>query len=191
MNKTLIAVAGFIGVGILLAVILLGMGVSFHNKEVKLRNLITNKQTDNKSEMDAMWKIIDQNAQVTVMQKEALMEIFNGYAAGRTPANDSGSLMRWVQESVPNVDQKTYTLLMNTITAQRDGFKFRQKELLDFKREHDNLIDTFPNNIFAGLLGRNKIDVVIITSTRTENAFKTGKDDDVTLPGMRKPTAEK
>lgn len=191
MSKTLLAVIGLIGAGILLVVVLFGMGVSFHNKEVRLRNLITNKQTDNKSEMDAMWKIIDQNAQVTIMQKDALKEIFNDYAAGRTPANDSGSLMRWVQESVPNVDQKTYTLLMNTITAQRDSFKFRQKELLDFKREHDNLIDTFPNNIFAGILGRHKIDVVIVTSTRTENAFKTGKDDDTTLPGMRKPSAEK
>lgn len=191
MNKTIFAVLGFFGVGILLLVVLLAMGVSFHNKEVKLRNLITNKQTDNKSEMDAMWKTIDQNAQVTVMQKDALKEIFNDYAAGRTPKGGSGALALWVKEAVPNVDQRTYTLLMNTITAQRDGFKFRQKELLDFKREHDNLIDTFPNNIFAGLLGRNKIDVVIVTSTRTEEAFKSGKDDNVTLPGMKSPTAEK
>lgn len=191
MNKTILAVLGFFGVGILLLVVLLAMGISFHNKEVKLRNLITNKQTDNKSEMDAMWKTIDQNAQVTVMQKDALREIFNDYAAGRTPKGGSGALALWVKEAVPNVDQRTYTLLMNTITAQRDGFKFRQKELLDFKREHDNLIDTFPNNIFAGLLGRNKIDVVIVTSTRTEEAFKSGKDDNVTLPGMKSPTAEK
>ena len=191
MNKTILAVLGFFGVGILLLVVLLAMGISFHNKEVKLRNLITNKQTDNKSEMDAMWKTIDQNAQVTVMQKDALREIFNDYAAGRTPKGGSGALALWVKEAVPNVDQRTYTLLMNTITAQRDGFKFRQKELLDFKREHDNLIDTFPNNIFAGLLGRNKIDVVIVTSTRTEEAFKSGKDDNVTLPGMKSPTADK
>lgn len=191
MSKTLLAVLGFVGVGILLLVIILGMGVSFHNKEVKLRNLIVNKQTDNKSEMDAMWKTIDQNAQVTVMQKDALREIFNDYAAGRTPKGGSGALALWVKEAVPNVDQRTYTLLMNTITAQRDGFKFRQKELLDFKREHDNIIDTFPNVIFATILGRNKIDVVIVTSSRTEDAFKTGKDDNVTLPGMKSPAAEK
>ena len=194
MNKTWLAVIGVFGVGLLLVVILLSMGVGFHNKEVKLRNLITAKQTDNKNEMDAMWKIIDQNAQVTVMQKNALMEIFNSYAAGRTPAGGSGSLALWVKEAVPNVDQKTYTVLMNTITAQRDGFKFRQKELMDFKREHDNLIDTFPNVIFATILGRHKIDVVIVTSDRTENAFKTGRDNDTTLPGMTpspKPAAER
>jgi hypothetical protein len=135
--------------------------------------------------MDAMWKIIDQTAQVTVMQKTALMEIFNGYATARTGDDSSASLMKWIKECVPNVDQSTYTKLMNTIAAQREGFKFRQKEILDFKREHDNLIDVFPGNIFAALLGRNKIDVVIVTSTRTENAFKTGKDDDTTLPGFK------
>jgi len=183
--KSLIVVGALIGLLVLTAVIFGTMAVSFHNKEVRLRNLITAKQTDNKSEMDAMWKIIDQNAQVTVLQKNALMDIFNGYAEARTGNDSSASLMKWITESVPNVDQSTYTKLMNTITAQREGFKFRQKEILDFKREHDNLITTFPNVIFATILGRHKIDVVIVTSTRTENAFKTGKDDDTTLPGMK------
>ena len=185
MSKSLLAVLGLFGAGVLLVVILFAMGVGFHNKEVQLRNLITNKQTDNKNEMDAMWKIIDQNAQVTVLQKNALMDIFNGYATARTGDDSSASLMKWIKETVPNVDQSTYTKLMNTITAQREGFKFRQKEILDFKREHDNLVTTFPNVIFATILGRHKIDVVIVTSTRTENAFKTGKDDDTTLPGFK------
>jgi hypothetical protein len=71
--------------------------------------------------------------------------------------------------------------LQNTIVSQRDGFKFRQKELIGFKTEHDNLISTFPNNIYASLFNRNKIDIVIVTSTRTEESFKTGKDDNVDL----------
>jgi hypothetical protein len=70
---------------------------------------------------------------------------------------------------------------MKIIVSQRDGFKFRQKEILDYKREHDNLLTTFPNIMFASILGRNKIDVVIVTSTRTEDAFRSGKDDDVNL----------
>lgn len=183
MSKTLLALIGIVGTGFLLVVIFCVMGISFHNKEVTLRNIIVNKQTDNKSEMDAMWKIIDQNAQVTVEQKNALMDIFGSYAQDRTPKS-GGSLALWIKEAVPNVDQTTYHQLMNTITAQREGFKFRQKELLDLKREHDNLITTFPNVIFATVLGRNKIDVVIVTSTRTEDAFKSGKDDDTKLPGV-------
>lgn len=191
MSKALLAVIGIVGAGILLAVILFGMGVSFHNKEVKLRNLITNKQTDNKNEMDAMWKNISQTAQVAEKDRSTLMEIFNGYAQGRAGTDPKTPLMNWIKEAVPNIPPGTFDKLMNIIVAQRDGFKFRQKEILDFKREHDNLIDTFPNNIFAMVLGRDKISVVIVTSTRTEDAFKTGKDDDVQLFNNQKPAAEK
>jgi len=187
MSKTLLVVGGLFGIGLVLAIIVFVMGVSFHNQEVSLRNTITAKQTDNKNEMDAMWKIIDQNAQVTELQKGALLDIFKSYAEGRTPKGGAGSLALWVKEAVPDLKpaSQTYIVLMNTITAQRDGFKFRQKELLDLKREHDNVITKFPGVVFAMILGRQKIDVVIVTSTRTENAFKTGKDDDTTLPGYQ------
>jgi hypothetical protein len=181
MSKTLIAVIGTVGALVLAVVIVLVMAVSFHNKEVRLRNLIVNKQTDNKNEMDAMWKNISQVAQVAEKDRTSLMEIFNGYATARAGTDPKTPLMNWIKEAVPNVPPGTFDKLMNIVVSQRDGFKFRQKEILDFKREHDNLIDTFPNVIFATVLGRNKIDVVIVTSTRTEDAFKTGKDDDTQL----------
>lgn len=180
MNKTVIAVLGVFGVLALGVVMLLMMGVGFHNKEVKLRNLIVNKQTDNKNQMDKMWKTISQTTQVTDEQKSALVEVFQGYTSGRP---QGGGIMTWLQEAVPNVDQSTFKNLQNIITAERDGFAMRQKEILDFKREHDNLVDVFPNNIFAAVLNRQKIDVTIVTSSRTEAAFETGTDDDVSLRG--------
>jgi len=85
MNKTTIitltSIAGLIGVGLIIIAILFGMGVSFSNKEVVLKNTITAKQTDNKNQMDAMWKNISQVAQVTEAQKNALIEIFTGWVS--------------------------------------------------------------------------------------------------------------
>lgn len=183
MNKALIAVAGFVGVGVLLAVVLLVMGISFHNSEVTLRNTITAKQTDNKNQMDSMWKTIAQTAQVADKDRESLSSIFKEYAQARTGTGDSKPIMNWIKEAVPNVqvNSDVFKNLMNIITSQRDGFKFRQTELLDLGREHDNLIMKFPGNIFASVLGRKHIELVIVTSTRTENAFKTGKDDDTSV----------
>lgn len=174
------------GIIVLIIVALIGIVcsssvISFFNQETKLRNLIVNKQTDNKNEMDAMWKIISQVAQVTEKDRESLMQIFNGYAESRTGNGDSKAVMNWITEAIPNVDNGTMINLQNTIVSQRDGFKFRQKELIGFKTEHDNLIGTFPNNIYAGIFNRNKIDIVIVTSTRTEESFKTGKDDNIDL----------
>jgi len=187
MKKALIALIGFFGVAIFAVVVLLIMGISFHNKEVTLRNTITAKQTDNKNQMDAMWKTIQQSGQVAEKDRESLSAIFKDYAAARTGA-DSKAVFNWIKEAVPNVqvNSDVFKNLMNVIVSQRDGFKFRQTELLDLGREHDNLIMKFPGNIFSAILGRKHIDLVIVTSTRTENAFKTGKDDDVNVFGNQK-----
>lgn len=182
MKATLAIVLGLIGVVILAAIILVGMGISFHNNEVTLRNTITAKQTDNKNQMDAMWKTIAQVGEVTEKDRETLSNIFKDYASART-APDSKVIFNWIKEAVPNVqvNSDTFKNLQNIIVSQRDGFKFRQTELLDLGREHDNLITKFPGVVFASILGRKHIDLVIVTSTRTENAFKTGKDDDVNV----------
>jgi beta-lactam-binding protein with PASTA domain len=181
MNKTLIAVVGLVGVLILGVIMVVGMYVTYSNKEVRLRNALVAKQTDNKNEMDNMWKQISQVTQVTDEQKKALVEIFSGYASARTGNNAGASLAKWVKEAVPNVDQTTFRNLQNIIASKRDGFVMRQKELLDLKREHDNVIDTLPGSLFVG--GRGKINVVIVTSGRTEDAFQTGQDNDVSLRG--------
>ena len=179
MNKTLIAVIGLVSTFVLGVFILVVMYFSYSNTEIRLRNAIVAKQADNRNEMDAMWKNIAQTAQVAEKDRQSLMEIFNGYASARQGGGESKAIFNWITESCPNVDTKTFQNLQNIIVAQRDTFKFRQKELLDLKREHDNAIDLFPSSIFVG--GRGKIDVTIVTSSRTENAFKSGKDDDVKL----------
>ena len=155
--------------------------MSIYNREVALRTAIEQKQVDNKSEFDNMWKKISQVAQVTDAQKNALMEIFQGYAKARSGGDNKNLLMTWLQESVPNVDTTTFNNLQNIITGSRDSFTMRQKELLDLKREHDKLLRSFPSNIILGMFGKKPIDVVIVTSTKTDESFKTGKDDDINV----------
>lgn len=176
--------------GLMMLFVLFMYGISVNNRDARLRNTITAKQKDNNSEYDNMWKKISQVAQVTEAQKEALKEILVSHAKARSGDDSKNLIMKWVQESIPNVDQSTYKTLMNVITSSRDSFTMRQKELLDIKREHDNLLDTFPSGTILAVLGRQKIDVVIVTSSRTEEAFKTGKDDDVNLFQQKGP-AEK
>jgi len=177
MNKgCMVAIAA--GVVLLIVVIVCGaFFVSTMNSEVKLRNTITAKQKDNESEFDNMWKKISQVAQVTDAQKNALKEIFVQHAQARNVGG--GTLMKWIHESVPNVDTSTFNNLQNIITGSRDAWTMRQKELLDLKREHDNLIDVFPGSMVCSILGRQKINVTIITSSRSQKAMQTGTDDDV------------
>src|SRR5579864_7402620 len=145
MKKTLIVIGILFGVVALAALLIGGSFVSTLNREGSLKVTIENKQTDNKNEMDNMWKTISQVAQVTDAQKNALMDIFNGYASARTGQNKGGSLANWIKEAVPNVDTSTFNNLQNIITSKRDGFVQRQKELLDLNREHNTMFAVFPD----------------------------------------------
>lgn len=180
-NKILIVVFALLGFFIFGYFV---MSVSYKGQEARLRNAVKAKQEDNKNEFDNVWKKISQVAQVTEEQREALKDIIVGYAQGR--GTGGGSLAKSVTEAVPNLDTKVYQNLQNIITSARDGFTARQKELLDLKREHDNLIDSPISGFF--LSGVQKIDVKLVTSTRTEKSFETGKDDDDSVFRKHKPT---
>jgi hypothetical protein len=165
-----------IAVGLILF-FLFTMFIGLTNQDAEMRNLISAKQKDNQNEMDNMFKTISGVAQVAEKDRESLKEIIIGYADSRT-GNSDNLIMKWANEAVPNISSENYKKLIDTVISTRSKFTTRQKELIDIKRQHDNLLDTFPGSIIlSGLLGKRKIEIVIITSSRTEEAFKTGKDD--------------
>jgi hypothetical protein len=192
MSKGLIITLGIVGIIVLILFVLGGSVIGTFNREVSLRTTIEQKQIDSKNEFDNLWKKISQVAQVTDAQKNAIKEILVGYADARSQGRDgNGSFINALHEAIPNLDLTTFNNLQNIIVGSRDGFTMRQKELLDLKREHDKLLRTFPSNIILGMFGRKPIDVMIVTSTKTEKTFETGKDDDVNVFPVAKPNVEK
>jgi hypothetical protein len=192
MSKGLIITLGIVGIIVLILFVLGGSVIGTFNREVSLRTTIEQKQVDNRSEFDNLWKKISQVAQVTDAQKNAIKEILVGYADARSQGRDgNGSFINALHEAIPNLDLTTFNNLQNIIVGSRDGFTMRQKELLDLKREHDKLLRTFPSNIILSMFGRKPIDVMIVTSTKTEKTFETGKDDDVNVFPVAKPNVEK
>ena len=188
MSKGLIIGLGVIGIILLVLFVVGGSVVGTFNQEVALRTTLEQKMVDNRSEFDNMWKKISQVAQVTDAQKNAIKDIVVGYASARSQGRDgAGSFVNAVREVVPSMDTATFNNLQNIIVGSRDGFTMRQKELLDLKREHDKLLRSFPSNIVLRMFGRKPIDVTIVTSSKTEESFKTGKDDDVDVFKTSKP----
>ena len=173
------AVLIVLGSVLLVGLVIMMMCVGYANREVDLRTAIEAKQKDNVSEFDNMFKKIAQVAEVTVASKDALVEIFSSHAKARGGIGENGTVMKWLTESVPNADISTYKTLQNIIVGSRDSWTMRQKELLDLSREHNRLLKRFPSNIVLSMLGRDEIDVTIVTSSHAEEVFETGKDDNV------------
>lgn len=182
MSKGSIIALGIVGVLVISMIMLVSWVIGTLNREMAIRVTIEQKVKDNSSQFDNMWKKISQVAQVTDAQKEAIKEIMVGYANARSQGRDgAGSFVNAVREVVPNIDTTTFNNLQNIITGSRDAFTMRQTELLDLKREHEKILRTIPSSIICSMFGRKSIDVTIITSTKTDEVFKTGKDDDVNV----------
>jgi len=177
----------------LCSVLLLGISfgatyVSYSNQEVRLRNQASAVQETNEVEFDKTWKVISQQAQVTGQYKDDFKDVYTSIMDERYDGDRAGALMSWVQEHNPNLDSSIYKTLMTTIEAQRESFNRRQFTLRDIKREHDNILDTFPGSLF--LASREHIDVQLVSSTKAREAFETGLEDDVDLFGGGDKKAE-
>ena len=176
-NKLLIVGLGlFIGI-VVLSITLLSIGVGTYNQASRLKNTYDSKIASNRAELDNVKKKISQVAQVSNAQMKSLEEIYNGYAKSRTPEG-SGRLMSWIKEAIPNVDQSTFKNLQNIITGSRDAWTMRQTELVDISREYNQMLVTFPSNVFLKMFGFEKINPKVITSDSTEKSFETGKDNE-------------
>lgn len=176
MNRWLIGIGGGI---LVMALLYMGGCVHYKGKEVRLRNTILAQKKVNEANYDTMWKVVKQLAGVKDDYKEAFGKIYKDLIEGRYGNEKGGSLMKFIQESNPTFDTRLYEKLANAIEAKRTEFFEHQKALAVMKSQHDNLRQEPISGLFVG--GVPEIEITIVTSTKTEETFKSGKEDDVDL----------
>jgi len=155
------------------------MYATYSNSEVRLRNEATAQQKKLTVVYDAVWKILQQKAGVSSQYAKDFKEIYPTLMEGRYGNERGGALMSWVSEHNPQFDTGLYKDLMQSIEAERTMFAREQSRLIDIKREHDNIRLTIPGSIFVG--GRPEIQMQLVTSTKTDEVFATGKEDNIDL----------
>lgn len=170
-------ILGFAAVGVVLAVVAVYfiMQVTTQNSEVRLRNRADAQLEKNKTTQDTCWKIISGKASVAEKHKDGFKDVYVAMMGARG-LDKGGTFMKWVQESNPNFDSSLYKSLSSAIEGQRTLFKRDQQMLIDIKREHDNLLETWPSSMFVG--DREPLAIVVVTSTKTQEVFNTGLDDE-------------
>lgn len=172
-----------VGVVVAIAFSAFLMYASISNAEVRLRNAVTAQQKSNETSFDTCWKIIQQQGQVADQYKDGFKEIYVGLMEGRH-YEKGGSLMKFIQENSPVFSEKLFEKVSNSIEVQRTVFKRDQQKLIDLKREHDNMLVTIPSTWFVG--SRPPVNIKIVTSSKTEATFDTGKEDDLDISPKKK-----
>ncbi len=179
MSKTQgLVLAGIFGVFSL--VIFFSVLISAGNREADLRTRIEASQKANQVVYDRVWKVIQQQANVSEKYADDFRNIYKDIMDARNPQGQA-TLAKFVTESNPNFDSSLFKQLMSSIEANRRDFEQNQKSLIDIHAEHTKLFRKFPSSIFMNMLSRKEVSIQIVTSTRTERSFETGKDDDVSL----------
>lgn len=161
-----------------LALIIVIMYFAYNNKEIALRKESEAQKGKIESVHDTMWKIINQKAQVSEKYKEAFEKIYPDLIRGRY-SNDQASMVKWIQEQNPNFDTSLYLDLNQSIEVQRTCFSNAQQRMLDILRERETLIESLPAKFFIS--NKNKIEYIVISSTKTQSIMNSHIDDDIEL----------
>jgi hypothetical protein len=165
--------------GLVIGVLVIAVGsawVSASNREIGLRNRASAQEDANRVIFDKTWKVVRDQAQVADEYRKAFESIYPKLMEGRYGNERGGALLSFITESNPAFDVSLYGRLQAGIEANRAEFAGVQVRLRDIKREHDNLRLQFPSSIFVG--SRPALDVKLVTSDRTEEAFSVGRDND-------------
>ena len=108
MNKYLIAAIGvFVSLIVVLSIGTVYLTTTY-NQEQQLKTLYDAKIKANSADFDNMWKKISQSYKVADANKEALKEVFTGYASARTGNGSKDPAMVWIKEAIPNADLTIY-----------------------------------------------------------------------------------
>jgi hypothetical protein len=156
------------------------MSVGYRNQEVSLRSQFNAVQNANKVDYDAMWKIIQEVAEVPTQYSDDFKNAYSSILASGSGTSQNtirGLFATATGMRAPQLDSSLYRKVQDTIEAERTKFANAQISLLDIKRQHDQLRLSWPASIFIG--GVTPLEAKLVTSTRTEQSFETGRDDNV------------
>jgi len=154
--------------------------VSWRNDSVRHENTIEAQYKDNQNTYDSMWKRIKEVAQVPKMYAADLKKLYESAIGTRYGAGGSKAMFQFIKEHNPKLDSSIYKQLQRTIEAGRKEFAAGQTGLLDRKRAYKDHLRSVTGLVWAGLMGYPTIDLSkfdIVTSERTQNTFKSGKDN--------------
>lgn len=137
---------------------------------------------------DKTWKTISDKAKISAKYADDFKQIFIGGNEARYKGKDN-MMMMWITEHNPTLDPSITRELSQSVEAQRNEYLSIVKAQISIAQEHNTKVTSsgsfIPCTILRIVGHPNKVCDTVgvrqVTSTRTQNAFESGKDDNVEL----------
>lgn len=174
-------IAAILAIGLAVAI---AAYVKFYNYGNQAERTIVAEYTNMENILAQYSLKVTEAAQVPAMQKEDLLQLFQGTVQARYGEGGSKASFQWLKEQNPNLDQSTYLKVQQIIEAGRDKFENAQTKFIDTKRIYETNLGYLWTGFWLGVAGYPKIDLddyVIISSTHAKDAFETKMDSGIKL----------
>lgn len=158
-----------------------GISISYNNTHAEIHNQAGAQQKANEIIYDEVWKVLQSKAGILDKYAKDFKGVYTSIMDQRYQGENSGQspMFKWIQERNPTFSVEMYKDLSVAIEAYRGKFSRVQQKLVDIQREDNNLHTKAPSNWFVGK--KKDLDITIVTSSKTEQVFSTGKEDDINL----------
>lgn len=170
------------GIAIFLAIVVFRFGRTVFTQSVDMFNTsktynysYDQKVLEKEGFYDKLWKTYDQKEAIVDLNKETFIEVTKIIMENRKAGENV--MWNWVKENqhIPYEEfSKFYSNLSDYITGQREGYFVIEKQCQHIARQHNTMIDTFPNNVYNRMLKLEEIEYEYgFLSDSTRNVFAT------------------
>jgi uncharacterized protein (UPF0333 family) len=185
MNKTLIGVAVFLGVFVLLpAFVGISSYISYANYGNSTENLIEATYTNNKNILAQYGQKIAEIAQVPAMYRDDLNKVTTDAIQGRYGKDGSKAVFHMLKEQNPTLDSGMYRQIQQAIEAGRNEFQAAQTKEIDIIRQYKTVLGNVWSGLWLKIANYPKIDLTKfqpVSTDRANDAFSTGVEAPIKL----------
>lgn len=176
-GNTLVTVAAVVGIIAVVIGIPAISYISANNSAVKYEAEIEAAWTNDKNILAQYQQKVLEATQVPEMYKNDFKEVIAADVQGRYGPNGSQATMQWLKERNLSFDSSVYRQMQQIVEAGRNEFKTGQQRLIDVKQMYEVARGSVWTGLWMRVAGFPKKDLSqfnIVTTTRTEETFKSG-----------------
>jgi hypothetical protein len=179
ISGALLAVLAILAVILVVAGIAFASYISAYNYGNRMDNqLIAIKDNNRNVYAQGTQKVLE-IAQVPAIYTDDLKKLIEADISGRYGKDGSKATMQWFKERNLTLDPSLYTKIQQTVESFRNEFQQNQTRMIDVKRSYMVGQGSFWQGFWLRMAGYPKVnmaDFMPVTTDKTEEVFKAGKE---------------